>query len=138
MSRDRSLHSKTDKQGSFPNTSIWITEYAYANQDLEDTQDFYNESAAYFDRLDYIERYSYFGAFRSKTSNVGPNVPFLNNDGDLTDIGSWYLGFGNSTGVLPTSGNPAMPNRACVDRAPGLLMVLMGLLSLSVSWLYLN
>jgi hypothetical protein len=75
-------------------------------------------SAEYFDRLDYVERYSYFGAFRSKTSNVGPNAPFLNNDGVLTDIGSWYMGFGRATGVLPTSGNANMPNAASAKQLP--------------------
>jgi hypothetical protein len=58
-------------------------------------------SAEYFDRLDYVERYSYFGSFRSDASNVGPNAAMLNNKGQLTDIGSWYLG-GKATGNQPT------------------------------------
>lgn len=80
-----------------------MTEYAYANQDLPTTQQFFNQSASYMDGLSYLERYSYFGAFRSDVSNVGPNATFLNNAGRLTDIGSLYLGFG-LTGVIPTSG----------------------------------
>lgn len=44
--------------------------------------------------------YSYFGSFRSSTSNVGINVAMLNSYGNLTDIGSWYLG-GNATGIKP-------------------------------------
>ena len=32
-------------------SSIWCTEFAYANEDLEDTQYFYNQSTDYFDRL---------------------------------------------------------------------------------------
>lgn len=59
-------------------------------------------SAEYFDRLDSVGRYSLFGAFRSKVSNVGPNAAMLSNDGKLTDIGSWYLG-GSATGVNPQS-----------------------------------
>ncbi|KAG5932679.1 hypothetical protein E4U53_001221, partial [Claviceps sorghi] len=70
--------------------------------DLHATQAFYNQTADYFDKLDYIGRYSYFGAFRSTNSNVGPNAAFLNKDGRLTDIGSWYSGFG-ATGVNPES-----------------------------------
>ncbi|EFQ33728.1 hypothetical protein CGRA01v4_12274 [Colletotrichum graminicola] len=93
-----------ERVANFPDTKIWITEYAYANQDLSNAQEFYNMSADYFDRIDYIERYSYFGAFRSKTSNVGPNSAFLNNDGKLTDIGAWYLGM-SATGVNPQSGS---------------------------------
>ncbi|CCF32474.1 hypothetical protein CH063_00808 [Colletotrichum higginsianum] len=93
-----------ERVANFPDTKIWVTEYAYAHQELAATQEFYNMSADYFDRIDYIERYTYFGAFRSKTSNVGPNVPFLNNDGKVTDIGAWYMGM-VSTGVNPQSGD---------------------------------
>lgn len=39
-----------------------------------------------------MKRYSYFGAFRSSVSNVGPNAAFLTQKGELTDIGAWYLG----------------------------------------------
>lgn len=89
--------------GSYPNaSSVWITEFAYADQDLSDAQDFYNQSTQYFDRLNWIGRYSYFGAFRSSVSNVGPNAAFLTQDGKLTDIGSWYLG-GVATGNVPSS-----------------------------------
>ncbi|KAI1267060.1 glycoside hydrolase family 128 protein [Xylariaceae sp. FL1019] len=87
---------------AFPNVSQWITEYNYDNQDLDTTQDFYNTSSEYFDRLDSVGRYSYFGSFRSDVSNVGPNAVMLNNDGELTDVGSWYLG-GSATGVDPQS-----------------------------------
>ncbi|KAJ2891981.1 Alkali-sensitive linkage protein 1-like protein 3 [Zalerion maritima] len=87
----------------FPDTPLWITEYAYAHQDLKPTQYFYNQSQEYFDRLDFVERYSYFGSFRSEDSNVGKNAAFLNNDGNLTDIGSWYMG-GAATGIDPQSG----------------------------------
>ena len=80
-----------------------MTEYAFANQDLDTTELFFNQTIDYFDKEDYIQRYSYFGAFRSKVSNVGPDVVFLNNKGKLTNIGSLYLGFGE-TGVTPDSG----------------------------------
>lgn len=95
-----------ERRATWPDADIWVTEYAFANQDLETTQEFFNQTLDYFDKLDYIARYTYFGAFRSKTSNVGPNASFLNNGGRLTDIGSWYLGFG-ATNVKPTSTNAA-------------------------------
>lgn len=82
---------------------MWITEYNLADQDLQTTQAFYNTSAEYFDRLDFVERYSLFGAFRSDVSNVGPNAAMLSADGELTDIGAWYLGR-QGTGVLPSQG----------------------------------
>lgn len=47
-----------------------------------------------------VTHYSYFGSFRSFTSNVGINVAMLNSYGNVTDIGSWYLG-DNATGVEP-------------------------------------
>lgn len=80
----------------------WITEYALPDTDLYDTQAFFNSSAQYFDRLDYVTRYSYFGSFRSSQSNVGPNTAMLDSNGHLTDIGSWYLG-GAATNNIPSS-----------------------------------
>jgi len=96
---------------AFPNKTMWITEYNYNDQDLASTQYFYNTSAEYFDRLDFVERYSLFGAFRSHVSNVGPNAAMLNTDGELTDIGAWYLGR-ESTGVDPLSGTGAVKDNA--------------------------
>ncbi|KAI9757264.1 MAG: hypothetical protein M1815_001622 [Lichina confinis] len=46
----------------------------------------------------YVERYFYFGSFRSSVSNVGPNAAMLTERGKLTDIGAVYLG-------LETQGN---------------------------------
>ena len=86
----------------YPNTSIWITEYALNDASLSDSQSFFNSSAQYFDRLDYVERYSYFGSFRSSVSNVGPNAAMLDQKGRLTDIGSWYLG-GAATNNIPSA-----------------------------------
>ncbi|SPO01526.1 uncharacterized protein DNG_04199 [Cephalotrichum gorgonifer] len=88
---------------AFPDTPIWVTEYADPNQDLRPTQDFYNTSTSWLDKEESVERYAYFGAFRSDDSTVGPNAAFLNLDGELTDVGAWYLGF-NATGVDPQSG----------------------------------
>lgn len=91
---------------------MWITEYNLNHQDLPATQSFYNTSAEYLDRLDYVERYSLFGAFRSDVSNVGPNAAMLDSDGQLTDIGAWYLGR-PATGVTPSAGvRGATPKRA--------------------------
>lgn len=91
-----------ERRTLWPDAEIWITEYAYAHQDLSPTQQFFNQTVDYFDKEKYIGRYSYFGAFRSKNSSVGANAPFLNNAGKLTDIGAWYLGK-SATGVSPQS-----------------------------------
>jgi hypothetical protein len=47
-----------------------------------------------------VTHYSYFGAFRSSVSNVGPNAAMLTQNGELTDIGSWYMG-GRATNNVP-------------------------------------
>lgn len=70
-------------------------------------------SAEYFDRIDYIDRYSYFGSFRSDVSNVGPNATMLTSDGLLTDIGSWYLG-GAATNNIPSSKSAAVREAAAL------------------------
>lgn len=95
---------------------IWVTEYGYNDQNLSTTQDFFNQSLTFLEENKAVERYSWFGAFRSTVSNVGPNMAMLDPWGNLTDIGSWYLG-GNATG------KPAMPNdtprtNACTAEHP--------------------
>ncbi|RYP32662.1 hypothetical protein DL766_003882 [Monosporascus sp. MC13-8B] len=107
---------------AFPNVTQWITEYNFDNQDLPTTQEFFNMSSEYSDRMDSVGRYSYFGSFRSEASNVGPNAVMLSNDGQLTDIGSWYLG-GSATGVDPQSSAPA----ARLSRASFVMAVVVGI-----------
>lgn len=41
-------------RGTYPNMSIWITEYADAGANLADSQTFYNQSSQYFDRIEYV------------------------------------------------------------------------------------
>ncbi|KAF3762090.1 hypothetical protein M406DRAFT_323427 [Cryphonectria parasitica EP155] len=84
----------------YPDKKIWVTEFALDNASLNETQDFFQTTLNYLDTNENVTHYSYFGSFRSSTSNVGLNVAMLNSYGNLTDIGSWYLG-GNATGVKP-------------------------------------
>lgn len=89
--------------GTYTNISeFWVTEFAYNDEPLNTTQDFYNQTISYFDKLEMISHYAYFGPFRSDVSNIGPNAAFLTQNGQLTDIGSWYLG-GDATGNIPAS-----------------------------------
>ena len=74
-----------------------MTEYAYAHQDPQLTEQFFKQTLKWFDESAFIGRYTYFGAFRSDVSNVGPNAAFLSNSGGLTTIGAQYLGL-NTTG----------------------------------------
>lgn len=83
---------------------IWVTEFADAHNALRATQSNDNTTVGYFDGLARIERYSYFGAFRSDVSNVGVNATFLDQCGRLTDLGAWYLNMpSQAKGVVPQS-----------------------------------
>lgn len=86
----------------YPNMTFWITELAFAHQDIGSTEDMFKTTMEYLDKLSYVEKYSWFGSFRSDVSNVGPNAAFLTAQGQLTDIGSWYLG-GSGSGIQPAS-----------------------------------
>lgn len=73
----------------------------------ETTEAFFNTTLEYLDRLDYVARYSWFGAFRSDVSNVGPSGAMLDAHGKLTDLGDWYLGRAG-TGVDGAAGRKAV------------------------------
>ena len=87
---------------TYPNMTIWVTEFADAWDTLSSTQTNFNESIQYLDRLPYVIRYSYFGSFRSSVSNVGANATMLDQCGRLTDIGDWYLDM-PPQGITPQS-----------------------------------
>jgi len=84
----------------YPNMTFWVTELALAHQDIGRTEDMFKTTMEYLERLSNVERYSWFGSFRSDVSNVGPNAAFLTAQGQLTNIGSWYLG-GSGSGIQP-------------------------------------
>ena len=100
----------------YPNTKLWITEFAYNDVTLAKSQAFFNYTMKLLDVLDYVERYSYFGAFRSTKSNVGPNATFLDAKGRLTDIGSRYLG-GAATENIPSTSKVSHHHRSAADIA---------------------
>ncbi|KAL7272137.1 hypothetical protein RUND412_005066 [Rhizina undulata] len=75
----------------FPGRKIWVTEMGYPNQDLATTEAFFNQSVSYLEGLAYVERYSWFGAFRDDVSNVGPNEAFLDSQGKMKTLGEQYL-----------------------------------------------
>ena len=90
---------------------VWIDHAA-----LESTQDSFNRTAQFFDSTNYIERYSWFGAFRSNSSSVGPNGALLDADGQLTSIGSWYLG-GAETNNIPSAASLLYGNTGSITIA---------------------
>lgn len=121
-----SLHREFEKnandnrttKNSLPGIPIWVIEYGFNDQDLPTTQKFFNESLKYLEETEVVERYAWFGAARSIVLNVGPNAAMLDPYGDLTDIGSWYLG-GNATGAeavptdKPGDGTVCTPEKPC-------------------------
>ncbi|KAF8852754.1 hypothetical protein BDZ45DRAFT_658771 [Acephala macrosclerotiorum] len=105
----------------YPGMPLWITEFALPNAPETATEAFFNQSIALFDNDTTVERYSYFGAFRSSASNIGWNAPMLNEDGNLRNVGSWYLGgawVGN--GTTTTSTAAASTSSAKASDATGL------------------
>ncbi|KAF2096328.1 hypothetical protein NA57DRAFT_7446, partial [Rhizodiscina lignyota] len=79
---------------TFPGSTFWLTEWADPNQDLATTQSNYNGILAFIENQTDIQRHSYFGSFRSDSSdaaNVGYNVTMLDQCGRLTDIGDSYM-----------------------------------------------
>ncbi|KAB2569857.1 Glycoside hydrolase subgroup catalytic core [Lasiodiplodia theobromae] len=84
-------------------SEIWVTEFAYSDAGLTDSEWFFNTTMDYLDtKMENVTRYSWFGSFRSSVSNVGENAAMLNSKGKLTDLGAWYLGQ-SATGVEPDS-----------------------------------
>jgi len=37
---------------TYPNMTMWVTEYGYPDVDLDDAQEFYNQSSSFFDRIE--------------------------------------------------------------------------------------
>jgi len=79
---------------------LWITEMALPQQDEENTVGMMNRTLPYLDQLDYVERYSWFGAFRTDDANewTGDGVALFDDDGGLTQLGALYLGNGFEEG----------------------------------------
>lgn len=97
------LASKLGQMGAtYPNMTIWVTEFADAYDTLANTTTYTNQDFGYLDRLSNVIRYSYFGSMRSSVSNVGPNPAMLDQCGNLTQIGYTYLNL-TGVGALPYS-----------------------------------
>ncbi len=77
---------------TFNNTPIWITELALASASMSDTIAMMNQTLPWLDALSWVQRYAWFGGFRASESNIGPNATFLDNQGQLTELGRMYLG----------------------------------------------
>ncbi|KAF1947395.1 hypothetical protein EJ02DRAFT_88949 [Clathrospora elynae] len=79
---------------------IWVTEMALPQQNAQDTVGMMNQTLPYLDKLDYVERYSWFGAFRTDDANewTGDGVALFDGHGGLTALGALYMGNGFKVG----------------------------------------
>lgn len=131
---------------------IWVTELADAHAPLAATVSNYNAMIGWLDGLDWVERYAWFGAFRSIDSNVGTNATFLNATGNLTQLGRSYLyqapassavstpaasgtaataGIAANTASAPTSARSIAADT--MPRMPTAMAVAMGMLAMLLS-----
>lgn len=83
-----------------PTLKIWLTELGLPQQSADATVQMMNQTLPYLEKLDYVERYAWFGAFRPKEANAwtGDGVALFDNDGGLTQLGALYMGNGYSKG----------------------------------------
>lgn len=76
------------------NLKMWVTEMALPQADARATVAMMNQTLPYLDGLDYVEKYSWFGAFRTDEANewTGDGVALFDDDGGLTELGALYMG----------------------------------------------
>lgn len=76
------------------NLRIWVTEMGLPQQSADATVGMMNQTLPYLDGLDYVERYAWFGAFRTNDANewTGDGVALFDDDGGLTELGALYMG----------------------------------------------
>ncbi len=73
---------------------IWVKELGLPQADQNTTFAMMNQTLPYLDQLAYVEKYAWFGVFRPKEANewTGNGVALFQNDGGLSELGSYYLG----------------------------------------------
>ncbi|KAI1340721.1 glycoside hydrolase family 128 protein [Xylariaceae sp. FL0016] len=73
---------------------VWISELALVQASDDTTFAMMNQTLPYLDSLDYVAKYSWFGAFRPNEANdwTGDGVSLFQNDGGLSQLGAYYLG----------------------------------------------
>lgn len=113
------------------NLKIWVTEMGLPQQSTETTIQMMNQTLPYLDNLDYVERYAWFGAFRTDDANewTGDGVALFDDDGGLTGLGALYMGNGFTEGQKGegSAGGMLSVNLATVF-AMGLVSVFMSML----------
>ena len=72
---------------------IWITEVAIPQADEETTVQMMNQTLPWLEENETVERYAWFGMFRTDESNAwtGKQVAMFGKDGALTELGALYM-----------------------------------------------
>ncbi|KAF1348347.1 hypothetical protein EJ07DRAFT_141737 [Lizonia empirigonia] len=113
------------------NLKLWVTEMGLPQESADATVAMMNQTLPYLDSLDYVERYAWFGAFRTDDANewTGDGVAFFDDDGGLTELGALYMGDGFKEGQKGEgSGGGMLSVNLAAVLAMGLVSVLMGTL----------
>ncbi|BFZ56972.1 hypothetical protein PYCC9005_004022 [Savitreella phatthalungensis] len=97
---------------------IWLTELADAHASYNNTLSNYNSMTSWLDGLDWVDRYAWFGGFRSNASNVGTNATFLDASGNLTTIGRSYLYSKASTASASATASVGTSLRSTTSASP--------------------
>jgi len=109
---------------TYPNISgIWVTEMALSNSSYAATEEYYNQTIPWLDKLSWVQRYSWFGAFRSPVSNIGENATFLDQNGHLTNIGAWYLGKSETNNIPSAKASAGANNYVSLSLLAGVFLV---------------
>jgi len=93
--------------GQYPSYPIWMTEYADTSLNETEVMLSLNQSIAYFDTLEWVERYAWFGYFRPQN---GSAYNFMDADGGLDSLGEVYIGAGTieESGTLTAASTTAI------------------------------
>lgn len=72
---------------------FWITEVALPQADVDATVQMLNETLLWLEEMEVVEKYAWFGMFRTDESNAwtGKDVAMFGKDGALTELGALYL-----------------------------------------------
>ncbi len=109
----------------YPSKKVWLTEFAVPSVSADETAGFLNQSLPFLDGSGYVERYSWFGAFRENDANewTGEGVSLFDGDGALTGLGATWLG-GERDGFEEGESAGGDGNGAGALRRSGLLVAL--------------
>lgn len=80
---------------AYPDKVIWVTELAMPQPaTVGEVQDMMERSLAFLDQTEWIERYAWFGGFRTDEANgyTGDVVALFDKGGGLTELGALYMG----------------------------------------------